>query len=72
MQANIAIGLIESSSIAKGIEATDVMCKMAGVDLKKGAVIARGKYLILVSGPVGEVESSMRAGAALLINTEGG
>ena len=28
----------------------------------KTAVIARGKYTILISGPVGEVESSMRVG----------
>ena len=62
MQANIAIGLIENSSIALGIEATDTMCKMAQVELLKGQVIARGKYIILISGPVGEVESAMRAG----------
>ncbi|MFH1725492.1 MAG: BMC domain-containing protein [Elusimicrobiota bacterium] len=63
MQANIAIGLLETSSIAKGIEASDAMCKMAGVELVKADIIARGKYMILVSGPVGEVESAMRAGA---------
>jgi len=63
MQANIAIGLLECSSIVKGIEASDVMCKMAQVELVKAGVIARGKYTILVSGPVGEVESSLRAGA---------
>lgn len=62
MQANIAIGLIETSSIAKGIEASDAMVKMASVKLAKTAVIARGKYVILVTGPVGEVESAMRAG----------
>ena len=52
MQANIAIGLVENSSIALGIEATDVMCKMAQVELLKGQVIARGKYIILISGRV--------------------
>ena len=62
MQANIAIGLIETSSIAKGIEASDAMCKMASVKLAKTAVIARGKYIIMITGPLGEVESSMRAG----------
>lgn len=65
MQANIAIGLIETNSIAKGIEASDAMVKMAGVTLNKGVVIARGKYVILVSGPLGEVESAMRAGREL-------
>ena len=65
MQANIAIGLLETSSIAKGIEASDAMCKMASVKLVKTNIIARGKYVILISGPVGDVESSLRAGAEL-------
>jgi microcompartment protein CcmL/EutN len=62
MLANIAVGLLESNSIAKGIEASDAMCKMASVKLVKTSIIARGKYVILISGPVGEVESSLRAG----------
>ena len=66
MQANIAVGLLESSSIAKGIEASDAMCKMASVQLVKAQVIARGKYTIMISGPVGEVESSLRAGREML------
>jgi microcompartment protein CcmL/EutN len=66
MLANIAVGLLETSSIAKGIEASDAMCKMASVKLARAGVIARGKYLILITGPVGEVESSLRAGRQLL------
>ena len=66
MQANIAIGLLESSSIAKGIEASDAMCKMASVKLVKTQIIARGKYIIMISGPQGEVESSLRAGREIL------
>ncbi|MFA6003598.1 MAG: BMC domain-containing protein [Elusimicrobiota bacterium] len=66
MLANIAIGLLESSSIAKGIEASDAMCKMASVKLARAGVIARGKYLVMISGPVGEVESSLRAGRQML------
>lgn len=62
MQANIAIGLLENSSIALGVRAADAMCKMAQVELVQSQVIARGKYIILISGPVGEVESSMRIG----------
>ena len=58
--------MLESSSIAKGIEASDAMCKMASVTLSKTTVIARGKYIIMISGPVGEVESSMRAGREVL------
>ncbi|MDE2038922.1 MAG: BMC domain-containing protein [Elusimicrobia bacterium] len=65
MQANLAVGFLELSSIAKGIEACDAMVKMASVTLARATVIARGKYVILVTGPVGEVESAMRAGREL-------
>lgn len=66
MQANIAVGFLESNSIAKGIEACDAMCKMASVKLVKTNVVAKGKYIIMISGPVGEVESSLRAGREIL------
>ena len=55
MQANIAIGLMETSSIAKGIEALDAMCKAAGVKPEVHQAISKGKYIIVISGPVGEV-----------------
>ncbi len=61
MLANIAVGLLETASIAKGIEASDAMFKLA-----RAGVIARGKYMILITGPVGEVESSLRAGRQML------
>jgi len=60
MLANIAIGLLEASSIALGVEASDAMCKMASVKLVKAQVIAKGKYTILISGPVGEVVDAIR------------
>lgn len=63
MLANIAIAMLETNSIAKGIEASDAMCKMAQVELVKTAIVARGKYTILIKGPVGDVESALRAGA---------
>ena len=69
MLANLAVGFLEGNSIAKGIEASDAMCKMAEVKLAKTAVIARGKYIILITGPVGEVESSLRAGREVLGKT---
>jgi len=65
MQADIALGLLETSSIARGVEALDAMCKAAGVEIGKAEATARGKYLIIITGPVGEVESSMRVGADL-------
>jgi microcompartment protein CcmL/EutN len=66
MLANIAVGLLETASIAKGIEASDAMCKMASVKLARAGAISRGKYLIIITGPVGEVESSLRAGRQML------
>ncbi len=65
MQANIAVGMIETSSIAKGVEALDAMCKAAGVKPELHQAISRGKYIILISGPAGEVESSLAKGAEI-------
>lgn len=69
MLANLAVGFLEGTSIAKGIEASDAMVKMASVKLAKTSVLARGKYAILITGPVGEVESAMRAGKEVLGKT---
>ncbi len=57
-----AIGFLEVSSIAKGIEAIDSMMKMAEVDLLHSQPIPRGKFTILIGGEQAEVEQSMRAG----------
>lgn len=57
-----ALGLIETGSIARGIEATDAMLKKAAVDLLLTTIVPRGKYLVLVGGTVADVESSLRAG----------
>ena len=65
MQANIAIGLLETTSIAKGVETLDAMCKAAGVEPETAMPISRGKYIIIISGPVGEVESSMAKGVEI-------
>jgi len=69
MQANIAIGLLETSSIAKGIEALDSMCKAAGVKPEVHQPISKGKYIIVISGPVGEVESALTDGIETAGNT---
>src|SRR5690349_6412036 len=59
---NPCIGFIESSSIARGVEAVDAMMKMADVELLMTAAIPRGKYLIMVGGRVADVEAALRAG----------
>jgi microcompartment protein CcmL/EutN len=57
-----AIGFLEISSIARGIEATDAMLKRAAVDLLLTTVVPRGKYLVMVGGAVADVDASLRAG----------
>ncbi len=62
MQANTAVGLLEILSIAKGVETLDAMCKAAGIKPEIARPISKGKYIIIVSGPLGEVESSIFKG----------
>ena len=69
MLANLAVGFLETTSLAKGVEATDAMVKMAQVKLVKTSVVARGKLIIFISGAQGEVESAMRAGREVLGKT---
>ena len=57
-----SIGFLETSSIAKGIEATDALMKKAAVDLLLTTIVPRGKYLVMVGGAVADVESALRAG----------
>ena len=64
-----SIGFLETTSIAKGIEATDAMMKKAAVDLLLTTIVPRGKYLVMVGGAVADVESSLRAGLETAGNT---
>ena len=57
-----SIAMIETSSIARGIEATDAMMKRAAVDLLMTTSVPRGKYLVMVGGAVADVEAALRAG----------
>lgn len=58
------IGMIELNSIAKGVETADFMIKAAAVDLLVSKPICPGKYLILITGDVGAVNSSVDEGMA--------
>ncbi len=57
-----AVAVVELISIARGVITTDAMCKKAPVSLEESAVICPGKYLIIISGPVGPVEESFQIG----------
>ena len=59
-----AVGFVELNSIAAGILATDAMAKKARVEVVDSKSVCPGKYTILVSGSVGDVEESLQAGLA--------
>ena len=60
-----AIGLVESNSIAKGIEISDVMVKRAEVTILVAKTICPGKYMVMVGGDVAAVQQSVKAGLEL-------
>lgn len=57
-----SIGLMELKSIPIGILTADEMLKAAEVELLLATPICPGKYVIVISGNVGSVQSSMKTG----------
>lgn len=57
-----SIGLLELKSIPIGVQAADEMLKAANVELLVATAVCPGKYIIIIGGQVGAVESSMVAG----------
>ena len=57
-----SIGILELSSIARGIECADTMVKTADVELLMSLTVCPGKYIILISGDVSAVSASIDAG----------
>jgi microcompartment protein CcmL/EutN len=57
-----SIGLIELSSVAAGFLVADTMLKAASVRLYLSRSICSGKYMVLIGGEVGAVESAVEAG----------
>jgi len=60
-----AIGLIETNSIAVGIQVGDAMVKRAPVQLLEARTICPGKYMVLIGGETAPVEEAMQAGRAV-------
>lgn len=60
-----AIGMIELTSIARGIEVSDFMVKAAQVGLLRASTVCPGKYVIIVAGQTGDVKASMAVGEQL-------
>ncbi len=65
----LAVGCVESSSIAHGMEAADAMLKAAQIQLLTANPICPGKYLTLVGGRVAEVTAAVAAGAQVAADT---
>jgi microcompartment protein CcmL/EutN len=57
-----AIGLVELNSIARGIEVCDAMIKVADVQLIEAHPICAGKFMVLITGDVDAVRTSVRRG----------
>ena len=58
------IGFLELNSIAKGIEAADIVLKTAAVELIFSRAGCPGKYYLLFTGDVAAVQASIEAGCA--------
>lgn len=58
----LAIGMLELSGIARGIETCDFMVKAAQVDLLRASTVCPGKYIIIVAGDTGDVRAAMTEG----------
>lgn len=56
------LGFLELNSIAKGVEAADKILKTTAVSLVYSKALCPGKYTILFTGEVADVEESMENG----------
>lgn len=57
-----ALGVLELSSVGRGILAADGMLKKAAVRIVTSRVICPGRYLVAVRGTVEDVRDSLQAG----------
>ena len=64
-----AIGIVETSSIAKGFEIADRVLKTANVEMIVNRTICPGKYMVLVGGTVDAVQASIDAGIQIGAHT---
>ena len=64
-----AIGIVETSSIAKGFEIADSVLKSANVNLIVNRTICPGKYMVLIGGEVDAVNASIEAGLTAAAHT---
>ncbi|CDL29002.1 Cob(III)alamin reductase @ Cob(II)alamin reductase [Escherichia coli ISC7] len=60
-----AVGILELSSIAKGMETGDAMLKSANVELLVSKTLCPGKFLLMLGGDVGAAQQAINSGASL-------
>jgi len=66
---HVAVGAIETSSIAQGMLAGDAMVKTAEVTLLASSTLSPGKYWVLIGGDVAPVRAALRRGIAVAAET---
>lgn len=57
-----AIGMVEFTSIARGIYTTDQMLKTSDVEIVTASSVCPGKYIAIVNGDVSSVKESVSVG----------
>ncbi len=65
----VAIGAVETSSIAQGVVVGDAMVKTAEVTLLQATPLSPGKYWVLVGGEVATVRAALKRGTEVAAET---
>jgi microcompartment protein CcmL/EutN len=62
---NPAVGLLEFSSVARGIEAGDAMATRSPLEVIRAGTVHPGRFLVLVGGATADVEEALDAGRSV-------
>ena len=66
---HVAVGAVETSSIAQGVVTGDAMVKTAEVTLLAATTLTPGKYWVLIGGEVAAVRAAMTRGIEVAAET---
>ncbi len=61
-----AIGMVEYKTVSSGITAADTMVKTAAIEVIQASAVCPGKYVIIITGELSAVKSSIDAARAKL------
>jgi len=65
----VAVGAVETSSIAQGVVTGDAMVKTADVALLSATTLTPGKYWVLIGGDVATVRAALKRGVEVAAET---